>query len=152
MTRAEMFWRHVDIRSPRSCWLWYGSTFAAGYGRIRRGKITRSAHREAYELTFGKFPEAAMICHRCDNPRCVNPRHLFIGDALSNNRDRQRKGRNGDTRGERHPYAKLNNAAIRIIRARRAAGEILKNIARDFNVTPQTIHYAARGDTWRHLP
>lgn len=94
---ADRFWAKVDKRGPDECWLWTGCRKKAfGYGKIgegRMGQRTLLAHRVSWEITNGSIPDGAMVLHRCDNPPCVNPRHLFLGDQLDNMRDMVSKGR-----------------------------------------------------------
>lgn len=99
-------WRHGDasvgdakqkfdahVRKTDSCWLWDGPRFASGYGRASQGSRKRRAHRVAYELYVAPIPEGMHVLHRCDNPPCVNPDHLFLGTHLDNMKDMERKGR-----------------------------------------------------------
>jgi hypothetical protein len=90
---AERFWRYVE-RST-GCWLWIGCRQRPGYGRIGRegGKGTRYAHHVSWELHYGPIPEGQQVLHRCDNPPCVRPDHLFLGSQLENVRDMWDKGR-----------------------------------------------------------
>lgn len=152
LSRAALFWRHVKRERVDECWPWLGARYPAGYGRIRRGKRQRVAHREAYEIAYGvTIGDELMVCHRCDNPSCCNPAHLFVGTAADNNADRALKGRNGDTRGEKHPRAKLSDADVFEIRRMRSDGMIYKTIAARFGVTAQAICYICRWRTWRHV-
>ena len=89
-TSIKRFWTKVEKTS--SCWNWTGS-LNRGYGRIGR----MLAHRYSYELNVGGIPEGMFVCHSCDNPRCVNPAHLFVGDAGENAADRTLKGRSVKT-------------------------------------------------------
>lgn len=96
---TERFWRHV--RKTDDCWLWLGGP---GYGRLRtggKGTPLVGPHRLAWELAYGPVPDGLIVCHRCDNPRCVRPDHLFVGTHGDNARDRERKGRG--RRGRRPP-------------------------------------------------
>lgn len=110
---ATRFWARV-IKGP-SCWLFDGATDRAGYGRMNlcNGKFT-SAHRVSYEIVFGAVPAGFEVCHRCDNPRCVRPDHLFLGSHEDNMRDMARKGRANNQFMQRtecakgHPYTPDN--------------------------------------------
>lgn len=94
MTPEERFWAKVD--KSEGCWVWAGQVDRNGYGvlqiRSRASRMVR-AHRYAYELAHGPIEPDLFICHRCDNPPCVNPAHLFAGSASDNNYDASRKGR-----------------------------------------------------------
>lgn len=83
----------VSRGTRRQCWPWTAGTQNAGYGTFHIGKVTYSAHRVAWELVRGPIPQGGQICHRCDNPRCCNPEHLFLGSHAANMRDKKLKGR-----------------------------------------------------------
>lgn len=146
------FWRHT-IFAPNGCWPWIGARFAKGYGRVRISRTkTRMAHRIAFELANGcQIPDGMMVCHRCDNPPCCNPQHLFLGTARDNVRDCMHKNRRADLKGERHPSVKLTVADVLTIRARRVAGERLQDIAAAFGVTIQNVHCICARKTWGHV-
>lgn len=78
------------------CIVWGGSRFASGYGRIKRNGLTVRAHRWAWERFNGPIPSDLMVCHRCDNPACINPTHLFLGTCKDNLSDMSRKGRSAN--------------------------------------------------------
>ena len=96
------FWSLVD--KSDGCWLWRGPQNGKGYGRIYHNKKRQVAHRIAYELTVGPIPDGLFACHKCDNPICVNPDHLFLGTQQDNMRDWTQKGKNHPSavRGDRH--------------------------------------------------
>ena len=100
----------------------------------------------AYEVFNGSIPAGAFVLHRCDNPPCVNPTHLYLGDAKQNARDRDDRGRTA--RGERSPWAKLTQEKAAGIRARVAAGASKSAVSREFGVSRQTVLRVARGLDW----
>lgn len=142
------FWQKV--RRGDGCWLWTAGTDGRGYGLIgsRHGASPLKAHRVAYTLTHGPIPEGMEVCHRCDNPPCVRPDHLFLGTHGDNMRDAAHKHRLAS--GERRHFAKLTDAAVRSIRTRHATTRQV-DLAAEFGVTPRTIRRVVAGKTWQHL-
>ena len=92
-TPVQRIYANVVIDGSTGCWNWTKSTNPGGYGFFRMNHKTFLAHRVAYELLVGPIPEGLCACHHCDNPRCVNPAHLFIGTRADNNYDSIKKGR-----------------------------------------------------------
>lgn len=146
-TREERYWMKV-IRSDEGCWDWAGSKSTNfGYGLMKTGPrgATRqeAAHRLSWEIHFGPIPAGMNVCHRCDNPPCSRPDHLFLGDDSANMRDRDIKGRHGS--------ARLTSRDVRSIRARAAIGERQASIARDFTMTPSQISQIVHRKAWKHV-
>lgn len=88
---AEQFWTRVE--KTEGCWVWKASTGSSGYGQFTLNGRRVNAHRVAWILANGPIPNGDFVCHHCDNRRCVNPKHLFLGDARANIRDMWSKGR-----------------------------------------------------------
>jgi hypothetical protein len=154
---AERFWEKVDRSGGAdSCWPWSGTRWATGYGRVAIGTRRRAAHRVAWELTFGPLPSWAgpdSLCalHRCDNPPCCNPAHLFLGTSAENNHDRHAKGRDGSAPCEENGRAKLTEAQVAEVRARLTGGATERSLAMEFGVTKATIHKIKYGRRWRSV-
>jgi len=149
-TKAEaikLFWSKVNIGNDRaSCWLWMASRNSKGYGKFvsiffKSGR----AHRIAYELHSGrKIPKRKLVCHRCDNPPCCNPEHLFLGTAADNTSDAVAKNR--IAHGEHHTCSKLTNLAAREILASRKSQRWL---AKKYGVSTGAIWQVLHGKSWR---
>jgi hypothetical protein len=149
---TPLFW--TKVRKTDYCWFWTGGVNRCGYGI--HGKYTGSnksafAHRISWELTRSEIPAGKFVLHRCDNRRCVNPSHLYVGTQKDNGRDASVRKRFGDRRGENAPRAKLNNEMVLAIRRRCEAGERKNALAKEFGVTPTHIGYIASRKLWAHI-
>ena len=147
---ATRFWAKVN--KTAACWLWTAATTSDGYGlfRLTNGVTMKLAHRVSWLLTFGAMPTQNVL-HTCDTPACVNPAHLFLGTQSDNMTDCSRKGRLNSARGKRGRRAKLTEADVIAIRARRRAGELRGTLAREFSVREGSIYLICAGKTWKHL-
>ena len=144
------------IQKGSGCWEWVGSKNAQGYGRFPYKRKTVLAHRFSYALHFGPIPRGSgfhgtCVCHRCDNPGCVNPNHLFLATSRENTADKVVTGRQVRFIGERNQSAKLPESDVREIRTRRKLGESQESIASDFGICRATISSIDRGITWSHI-
>lgn len=143
------FWSHV-VKAD-GCWGWDGCVHECGYGRLSQGprnaRLYLKAHRVSWVLHNGDLDES-LVLHGCDNPPCTNPEHLYKGDQLANVADVVERGR---ARGERNGDAKLTEAQVLEVRALRAQGLYLRQIAALYGVHLATIHLVATGRTWRHV-
>lgn len=163
---ATNFWDHVQRAGPDDCWLWTASTFTGGYGQFKAQGKTLRAHRVAYYLQYGVDPLEHLVCHSCDNPPCVNGKHLFLGTTLDNSTDMVSKGRSarlvGDrhwskrrpnqiSRGEKVGGSKLIFEQVRQIRTLYAAGGVTEQqLADQYKVSRRAIGEIIKGQNWRH--
>lgn len=138
------------VRPGRGCWRWTAMTLPDGYGMIWFRTKMIGAHRARWILEHGAIPIGMVVCHRCDNPPCTNPKHLFLGTRADNNRDRMRKGRSA--LGEKSGRAKLTEEQVREIRRTYTPYKVTcKMLAKKFGVTWEHIHRVVMGQSWRHL-
>lgn len=151
MDRATFF---ATLRTTEAgCHEWTRGKNSKGYGYLRFDGEDVRAHRLAFRLAFGDFADRLrlMVLHKCDNPACCNPAHLFAGTHADNMKDMQAKGRGVKQSGSRNNYARLNEDAVRRIRSMRAAGRPVAEIASHFNVHQTTVSKVITRATWRHL-
>jgi hypothetical protein len=149
------FWSKVDKRGGDECWIWEGSIIKPyGHGHIcitRNGKHEfPSAHRVSYLLEHGEVDDDLCVLHHCDNPPCVNPKHLFLGTRTDNFNDCMKKGR-WNYSGELNINAKITDNDAMLIIARRKLGERRDFLAAEFGLTPANIYYITSRRTWTHL-
>ena len=131
------------------CVLWTKYIGERGYGKIWREHKAWRAHRWVWTQHFGTIPLGLFVLHKCDNPACVNPDHLFLGTQLDNNRDKKEKGRAFKPCGEINHNAKLTASDIEFIRHSDLSGAAL---GRMFGVTRTCICSVRRRKCWLHIP
>lgn len=127
------------VQITPGCWIWLGSKDPCGYGRFK-GPAGESAHRNSYFYFIGEIPHGMQICHRCDNPECVNPDHLFAGSNQDNVDDKISKGRH--PRGEKSATAKINFKTVSEIRSRYIKGSKnygTRGLARIYGISHRVI-------------
>lgn len=130
------------------CWPWIGGVDHFGYGRIYDHGTSYQVHRVVYELEHGPIPDGLLVLHRCDNPPCVNPAHLFLGTNQDNVNDMLQKGR--ERRGETHHNAKISTQQVLELRQQFAAGRSAASLARAFGVDPSNVRLIVLGKTRKH--
>jgi hypothetical protein len=167
---AERFWAMVVRSAPGECWSWSGATHEAGYGVLGRGGRSHGlarAHRVSWEIHHGPVPEGLWVLHKCDNPICTNPEHLFLGTAADNHADMRAKGRMvppprllGDRnprrirppKGELNGAAKLTDESVREIRRLYMPRVVtLADLATRFGVSESVVGAVVRGVRWSHV-
>lgn len=152
--RLKEFWSKTDVRSKNECWLWKGWVGKGPYAYFsltggREGKRT-GCHRIALGLRLGRpLKPSEWACHKCDTPTCVNPNHLFLGNAKANTQDMVSKGR--CKKGDDFGGSKLTECKVLEIRERYHKGETMKVLGDYFGVDPRTISCVVRGKTWTQV-
>ena len=158
----ERFWSKV--KKTAACWEWVGCRNKTGYGLFRLEGRSRLAHRVSWLLNGGLIPGRLFVCHRCDNPACVRPSHLFLGSQSDNMGDAKRKGRmaSGEkssmrlhpdriARGVRRWNAKLTDKSVLEIRQAAGSGVAFKKLASRFHVHQSQISRIVAGKRWKHV-
>lgn len=134
------------INKTSTCWIWTGAKNNAGYGNFRYNGKYLNSHRVSYLLFKGHIPPKMFVCHTCDNPSCVNPKHLFIGTPQDNDDDKVAKGR--QIKGSKHKYSKLKESDIPKIRKDKRSHQ---SIANTYNVSRRLIGMIKEGTIWKHV-
>ena len=150
----EVFWTRVTKAGPNECWLWQEqSRVGKGYGSLRFNKKGWRAHVFSWFIHHGS-PNGLCVLHKCDNPRCVNPAHLFLGTVLDNVRDMIAKGRANKARGCDCASAKLTEEQVLEIRHRYKKGSKSSGgvaLGREFGVSNTVIYWVVKGRIWKHV-
>ena len=145
----ENFWNKVN--KTENCWEWTASINNRGYGNFRYRSKTQKAHRVSWMLTFGEIPEGMNVNHRCDNRKCVNPSHLFVGTQHENNTDRNIKRRDGNFKGTLNPNRILDETDVKIIRMLSSLGCERRQMSQWFPVEESAICRIVAKKTWKHV-
>lgn len=130
----EEFWSRFAVKEDTGCWEWTMARHFRGYGKIRTLKKDYQTHRLAWQIVHGPLPRDVFVCHKCDNPSCGNPDHLFVGSPKDNTHDAMKKGRLAH--GERCNLAKLSDAQVKEIAA---AEGTQQQIADKYGVTQSCV-------------
>ena len=150
---------------PNGCIEWQGNIDSTGYGRFCFHRQTTLAHRASWMIFRGEIPNDLCILHKCDNPPCVNPDHLFVGDRKDNAKDMSAKGRQWvqknpagrpicptelKARGEQHGMSKMTDEIVKAIRIRASEGTTGKVLAHEYSCSRSLISQIIRGEIWAH--
>ena len=152
LSSQEYFFKQISIENHiNNCWIWIGNCNKQGYGKLTSKKKTWMSHRFSWMIYNGQIPPGLCILHKCDNPPCCNPDHLFIGTHKDNSKDMVIKKRNRDDRGSKHPMHKLNEQQVLKIRESIENGEQQSKLAIQYNVGPMTISNIKHRKSWKHI-
>lgn len=151
------FWGHVYRPSENDCWIWQSAKAGKGYGMFNLPAGSYYAHRVSWTLFFGEIPDGMFVCHRCDNPPCVNPSHFFLGTNADNQIDSYGKGRNATQRhpglhtGTKNGRAKLTESMVKAIRREYSEGKTQTQLAQKYGVNQTMIGFIVRKESWKHV-
>jgi hypothetical protein len=158
---ADEFWARLPRGDTDACWPWPGATHPGGYGALNPSKWGETrAHRMAWKLANDRdIPAGMLVCHRCDNPPCCNPAHLFLGTHGDNSRDRNAKGRAAPKVGELNGRALLTQDDVQEIRrvyrrghkSRAGDPRSCVGLSRTYGVSEDAIRQIVKGRHWGHL-
>jgi hypothetical protein len=156
LTKRDWVRLWSNVKLPRKgnainvhCWEWQGPYNHKGYGTLKVGNQNLLVHRLSVQYFTSDFDQKLLVRHHCDNPKCVNPDHLFQGTINDNNQDRKAKGRYKS--GESHYKAILKEADVVEIRRLARSGRYHKDLAKDFGVSVSAISAIILRRTWKHL-
>lgn len=135
--------------SDSGCWEWNAARFGNGYGAFRFHGKNIHAHRASWILKYGEIPSGLFVCHKCDNRKCVNPDHLFLGSNQDNLNDMKSKGRSG--RGIKNAMHRYSEEVIRRVKEMKVQFFTQKKTAQETGVNKSTISMIWSGKTWRHI-
>lgn len=150
---TDRFWSKVNKVGPDECWDWTAACCSGGYGVIGichfRKVYSYRSHRLAWESTYGSITKGLCVCHKCDNRKCCNPKHLFLGTNQENVTDRNAKGRVAHR--EKHCRAKLTERDVIDIRNQMKNGMSQTNVAKRYGISQRTCSDIKSSKTWKRL-
>ena len=144
----KSFWSKVTKKDEKDCWEWTGC-LVSGYGYFRWLSKPTYAHTISYRLCVGEYDPKLSVLHKCDNRKCVNPNHLFLGTYADNNRDRANKQRSAV--GSKSGRAKLTEKDVLVIRELASKGQNYTQIAKLYDIHSDTISRIVRRKNWTHI-
>jgi len=136
----QKFWHYVKTGAEKECWEWLGYKDKDGYGKMRTGNTNQAAHRISWQIHNGEIPTGQMVLHKCNNPSCINPSHLYLGDHLQNMQDRLNSGHY--PKNEDHPNVKFPDDIVEQIRK---SNKTYKELSQQFNISASQISNIKRG-------
>lgn len=150
----ERFWMKVNKRSLSECWEWTANVLSSGYGQFFYKGKRSYAHRVSYVICVGEIPKGLLVCHKCDNRKCVNPNHLFLGTQKENLADMKSKGRQRyvsgwrPLAGEKNPQAKVDH--IQVDEIRRLKGTCsYKEIGSRYGISASSVCLIINHKNWK---
>lgn len=151
--QLNAFWSKVIITADdNQCWTWIARCNKGGYGTIHWHNKSWLAHRVSWTLPNYIIPEGLLILHSCDNPSCVNPKHLFLGTYQDNMDDMKNKQRSNKLRGEGHGRSILTTMQVKEIRQRyKAGGVYYRELAAEYNVSLALIAHIVKNMIWTNV-
>jgi hypothetical protein len=139
------------IKKTEACWIWTGRKNWKGYGEVKCNNKSYKSHRLSWIIHFGCIPEKMCILHKCDNPCCVNPNHLFLGTHQDNMIDMFQKGRGNRAFGTRVTPSKLNEEKVRSLRNDFYSGMKRDDILMKYSISKRAMYLVAKRITWKHV-
>lgn len=133
----ERFWNKVE--KTEGCWNWKAHRNKLGYGMFKTASGSELAHRVSYRMAGRLYDESLCVLHRCDNPRCVNPDHLWLGSRIDNNQDKVNKGRASALHGEDNGRCRISDAQVSEMRTCYEAGSKILDLAEKFCISKSQV-------------
>lgn len=142
-----------NVIKNEGCWDWKNVPHHSGYALLNFGENHKNllAHRASWIIHFGEINDSQKVLHRCDNKKCTNPEHLFLGTLKDNTQDMLKKGRGNRAHGENHCHAKLNEEQVKKIKELLYLGVTVTRLSKDFNISSGAIQGIKNGITWKHV-
>lgn len=151
MTRDDRFVSNLKMNDENNCWEWIGSKNNKGYGVFGINGKMKLSHRIIYEKHKGKIPNGLLVLHKCDNTKCCNPEHLYLGNQLTNMDDMHKRNRDNKAHGETHVRAKMSEKEVKEIRYKFNQGMTILKLSQLYPISYHSIWCICRNKTWKHV-